>query len=152
MPGITHACLAGHPQVAIADDDAFVSLLHETGVRSQLWMNGMAAQVGPRFHVLGSEAAYTSCGLDPQEAALKSGQLPTDPGFGEVPEARWGRLGIDGSLEPVPTRRGDYATFYRLLADALLRGGPLPVDPRDSVAVIALIEAIHSGFPVRRSS
>jgi predicted dehydrogenase len=144
--------LTAHRADAGADDEAFVSILHESGVRSRLWMNSMAAQVGPRFHVLGSEAAYTSWGLDPQEAALKSGQRPTDPGLGEVPEDRWGRLGIDGSLEPVPTRRGDYALFYRMLADALLRSGPLPVDPRDSVAVIALIEAIHSGFPVRHSN
>jgi scyllo-inositol 2-dehydrogenase (NADP+) len=49
----------------------------------------------------------------------------------------------------VPTRPGDYAGFYRALADALLRGGSLPVDPRDSVEVIALIERIHRDFPVR---
>jgi scyllo-inositol 2-dehydrogenase (NADP+) len=34
-----------HPDAA--DTEAFVSLLHVSGVRSRLWMNGMAAQVGP---------------------------------------------------------------------------------------------------------
>jgi predicted dehydrogenase len=147
-----HAELTTHRPGGGAEDDAFVSLLHAGGVRSQFWMNGMAAQVGPRFHVLGSQSAYTSWGLDPQEAALQAGRGPTDPAFGVKPEPQWGLLGIDRSLEPVPTRRGDYGAFYRLLAEALLHGGPPPVDPRDSVAVIALIESIHTRFPARLSS
>jgi predicted dehydrogenase len=147
-----YAELVAHRPGDGADDDAFVSLLHTSGVRSQLWMNGLAAQVGPRFHVLGSESGYTSWGLDPQEAALKAGRRPTDAGFGDKPEQQWGLLGIEGALERVPTRRGDYAAFYRLLADALLHGAPSPVDPRDSVAVLALIESIHQQFPVRRQS
>jgi hypothetical protein len=54
-----HAELANHPGGSGADDDAFVSLLHASSVRSQLWMTGLAAQAGPRFHVLGSSSAYT---------------------------------------------------------------------------------------------
>ncbi len=133
-----------------ADDDAFVSLLHDSGVISHLSMNGVAAQVGPRFHVLGSRGGYTKWGLDPQEAALKSGARPQDPGLAEEPESSWGQLGVDGSLEKVPTRSVSYAPFYRQLADALLRGGPLPVDPRDAVAVLKTIEAIHRDFPATR--
>jgi predicted dehydrogenase len=115
-------------------------------------MNGLAAQVGPRFAVLGSEAAFTKWGLDPQEAALKSGARPSDPGFGVEPESSWGRIGVDGALRPVPTRPGAYAAFYRALADALLRGGPVPVDPADAVDVIALVERIHQEFPVAAAS
>jgi predicted dehydrogenase len=132
-----------------ADDDAFVSLVHTSGIRSHLRMNGLAAQVGRRFAVLGSEGGFTKWGLDPQEATLKGGARPGTPGFGVEPESSWGRLGVDGALEPMPTRPGNYAAFYRELAGALLRGGPVPVDPRDAVAVIALIERIHREFPVR---
>jgi scyllo-inositol 2-dehydrogenase (NADP+) len=131
------------------DDDAFVSLVHASGIRSHLRMNGLAAQVGPRFSVLGSRCAFTKWGLDPQEAALKAGARPGTPGFGIEAESSWGRVGVGGALEPVPTQPGSYAAFYRALADALLRGGPVPVDPRDAVAVIALIERIHREFPVR---
>jgi predicted dehydrogenase len=127
-----------------ADDDAFVSLLHEGGVRSHLWMNGLAAQVGARFHVLGSESAYTKWGLDGQEPALIAGSTPSDDDYGVEPESAWGTLGIDGAVKKVPAVRGQYDTFYALLADALLRGGELPVDPRDSVQVISLIERIHA--------
>ncbi|MFC5929630.1 oxidoreductase [Cryobacterium melibiosiphilum] len=126
-----------------ADDDTFVALRHASGVHSHLWMNGLTGQKGPRFRVLGSEAAYTTWGLDTQEPVLKLGGLPTDPGFGEVPEGRWGQLGLDGALAPEPTLPGDYAAFYAGVADALLRGEPVPVDPYDPLRVIDLIERIH---------
>jgi scyllo-inositol 2-dehydrogenase (NADP+) len=44
----------------------------------------------------------------------------------------------------VPTEPGRYAEFYALLANALTAGGPLPVDPMDSVRVIEMIERILS--------
>lgn len=127
-----------------ADHEAFVSLLHNSGVRSRLWMNGMAAQVGARFHVLGSTAGYTKWGLDSQEPALDAGISPTDAGYGVDPEPSWGRLGIDGATKPVPPDRGSYPEFYRLLAGALEGTGPLPVDPADSLEVLRIIEKIHS--------
>ncbi|AGP51868.1 Gfo/Idh/MocA family protein [Streptomyces rapamycinicus] len=128
---------------AAADEDSFVVLRHASGVHSYLWMNGLAAQTGPRFRVLGSRGAYTTYGLDPQEPALKGGASPTDPSFGREPEPAWGRLGAGGTAVPVPTLPGRYAEFYARLADALNAGRPLPVDPREAVRVIELIEQIH---------
>lgn len=125
-----------------ADDEAFVSLQHVSGVRSRLWMNGGAAQVGHRFHVLGSEAGYTKWGLDSQESALDSGVLPTDPSYGVEPESDWGQLGIDGDTVPVPPERGDYPEFYRRLADAARGQRPIPVDPVGSLDVLSIIEGI----------
>jgi predicted dehydrogenase len=127
---------------SLGGDDAFVVLEHESGVRSHLWMNGLAAQVGPRFRVLGSRAGFTKHGLDPQEAALRDGARPTDQDFGHEPASAWGRVGIDGATRTVPTEPGRYAEFYALLAQALRSGGPVPVDPRDSVRVIELVERI----------
>jgi scyllo-inositol 2-dehydrogenase (NADP+) len=130
------------------DDDSFVSLLHRSGVRSHLTMTTSAAQVGPRFRVLGSTSAYTKWGLDGQEAALGSGSRPTDPEYGAEPENSWGRVGLDGDLTAVPTSRGSYDDFYGLLAKALLDGGPPPVDPLESLEVIAIIEDLHRRFGV----
>jgi len=137
----------GTPEAAGAEQEAFVSLLHESGVRSRLWMNGAAAQVGPRFHLLGSAAGYTKGGLDGQEPALDAGVLPTDPAYGLEPESSWGRLGIDGSTTAVPAERGAYPDFYRLLAHAVAGGGPLPVDPAESLQVLRIIEKIHALNP-----
>ena len=132
----------GHPEGA--DTEAFVSLLHESGVRSRLWMNGMAAQVGPRFHVLGSEAGYTKWGLDGQEPALAAGMTPSDPAYGVDTQESWGLLGVDGAAAPVPAERGAYPGFYVQLAAALRGDGPLPVDPADPLRVLKVIEGIHA--------
>lgn len=128
---------------AAVDDDAFVALTHAGGVRSHLWTSAVAAQLGPRMRVLGDRAAYTTYGLDPQEAALREGGRPGDPGWGEVTADRYGRLGADGELRAVPTEAGRYQDFYAQLVAALRDGAPLPVDPADAVAVVELIELAH---------
>ncbi|SBT41102.1 Gfo/Idh/MocA family oxidoreductase [Micromonospora auratinigra] len=128
---------------AEVDDDAFVALTHAGGVRSHLWTSAVTAQLGPRMRVLGDRAAYTTYGLDPQEAALRDGGRPGSPGWGEVDPDRYGRLGTDDDLRPVPTEAGRYQDFYAQVAAALRDGGPLPVDPADAVDVVALIELAH---------
>ena len=138
-----HAEVLARREGAAADDDTFVALHHGSGVHSHLWMNGMAAQVGPRFRVLGSTAGYTKWGTDGQETALRQGMLPTDEGYGLEAEATWGVLGRDGALTRVPTQRGSYDAFYAALAEAILRGGPVPVKPRDALRVIDVIERVH---------
>jgi scyllo-inositol 2-dehydrogenase (NADP+) len=135
---------ANHGRPEGADTEAFVSLLHESGVRSRLWMNGMAAQVGPRFHVLGSKAGYMKWGLDGQEPALAAGMTPSDPAYGLEAQDSWGVLGVDGSSVPVPAVKGDYPRFYARLAAALHGEGPLPVDPADSIETLKVIERIHA--------
>jgi scyllo-inositol 2-dehydrogenase (NADP+) len=127
-----------------ADTEAFVSLLHESGVRSRLWMNGMAAQVGPRFHVLGSEAGYTKWGLDHQEPDLAAGMSPADASYGVEPQDAWGVLGIDGATTRVPAETGAYPQFYTKLAAALRGEGALPVNPAESLDVLRTIEKIHA--------
>ncbi|PWR05466.1 oxidoreductase [Micromonospora acroterricola] len=128
---------------AEVDDDAFVALTHANGVHSHLWMSAVTAQLGPRLRVLGDRAGYTTYGLDVQEAALHEGGRPGQPGWGEVPPERYGMLGVDGELRPVPTEAGSYQSFYQQVAAALRDGTPMPVDPRDSVAVVELIELAH---------
>lgn len=129
---------------AVAEDDVFLAARHHGGVTSHLWMNGLAPVPAPRFHVLGSRAGYTSWGLDGQEAALKAGARPTDPGFGETPEEHWGVVGAGDDVARVPTLRGDYGEFYRLLSRAIRSGGRPPVDPQNAVDVLELIERAHA--------
>jgi scyllo-inositol 2-dehydrogenase (NADP+) len=129
---------------AVNDDDSFLALRHVSGVISHLWMSSLVAQRGPRFRVLGADAAFVTWGLDPQEGQLASGMSAADPRFGEYGGAE-GRLGTDDEPVPVPVARGAYPSFYAGLADALLHGGPLPVDPRESLEAIAIIESVHSG-------
>jgi predicted dehydrogenase len=126
---------------AEVDDDAFVALEHEGGVRSHLWMNAISAVNAARMRVLGLNGAYAKFGLDVQEAALSDGMRPGDPGWGRDPMERWGTLRVGDDERRVETERGAYERFYRELADAMRSGGPPPVDPRDSVQGLRIIEA-----------
>jgi predicted dehydrogenase len=132
---------------AVNDDDSFVALTHESGVRSHLSMCSLVAQRGFRFRVLGSEAAYTVWGLDGQEAQLKSGMSPLDAEYGVAPPGAHGKLGRDGALTTVPTERGAYGDFYARLAVALTGNGPLPVDPVDVLEPLRILETLQRRVP-----
>jgi len=123
------------------DDDAFVALAHASGVRSHLWMSAVAAQLGPRLRVLGDRAAYVKHGLDGQEEALRMGQRPDRPGWGEEPPDRWGLLGTEEQAHSVPTEPGSYQRFYEGLVAALHGEAPPPVDPAEVVAALRVLDA-----------
>ncbi|MCO1582513.1 Gfo/Idh/MocA family oxidoreductase [Crossiella sp. SN42] len=126
---------------AQVDDDAFVALTHQGGVRSHLWMSALSAQLGPRFRVLGDAAGYTKFGLDPQEDAMAAGGIPGSPGWGTEVHSAWGQLGVGAEAEPVPTEPGAYQDFYAAVVAALRAGGPLPVEPASAIAALEIIEA-----------
>ena len=130
---------------AAADDDTFIALTHANGVRSHLYVSATAAQLGPRFRVLGERAGYVKYGLDPQEAALREGRRPGGS-WGEEPEALWGRLGagespLTGGGEPVESLPGDYPAYYAAIAAALRDEGPNPVPAQEAAAALDVLEA-----------
>ncbi|QHC70584.1 Gfo/Idh/MocA family oxidoreductase [Rathayibacter sp. VKM Ac-2801] len=128
-----------------SEDDAFVSLLHDSGVRSHLAMSRVARATGPRFRVLGTRAAFSVDGLDPQESALRTGGArPDDEGFGEVTPEGWGVLVDESGSHPVPSERGRYAAFLEQVARSLQEGAPSPVDVREAREVVAVLEQAHA--------
>jgi predicted dehydrogenase len=130
---VDQACeLFGHPLRVYAElhrrrpggrveDDAFVALEHEEGVRAHLWMSMVAPLHGPRFRVGGLDRGFASDGLDPQEAQLGGGLRPDDPGYG---------VSVAGIMP------GAYQRFYEGVVAWLRDGAPPPVDPRDSLACL----------------
>lgn len=130
---------------AAVDDDTFLALRFAGGQVAHLWASVIPRQSGPRMRVVGMREMYEKYGLDPQEDALAAGVRPGDPGWGEEPRERWGHLvgevgglPVDGVIETVP---GSYEAFYALMRDAIVSGGPLPVDPADAIACLGIIEA-----------
>ena len=126
---------------AQVDDDVFLALTHENGVRSHLWMSVLAADRAPRFRLFGLSGTYTKFGMDVQEEALRNGQRPGRPRWGVEPAEHWGVIADGQSTSAVPTEPGAYQDFYRDVAASLATGAPPPVDPVDAAAVIEVIEA-----------
>lgn len=147
LESVEHAELDRHSSDPGGDEDTFVSLLHRSGVRTRLWMNGLAGQGGPRFHVLGSRGAFVKYGLDGQEAALSEGMSPSSEGFG-VDDAG-ALVGIGEDIQKISLMPGNYPGYYRQLAKALTSSGPLPVTAEEALDVLSIIEDIHQRFTVR---
>jgi predicted dehydrogenase len=125
---------------AEVDDDAFVALEHPGGVRSHLWMGVLAPVPGPRMTVSGLGGGFSCEGLDPQEAQLAGTLRPGDDGYGERPEP--GRLvAADGAVQQVAIDRGRYEDFYAGVRAWLEDGAAAPVDARDSLAGLRVLEA-----------
>jgi predicted dehydrogenase len=122
---------------AQVEDDVFVALEHEGGERSHLWMSAIAPLHGPRFRVSGLEAGFGCDGLDPQEAQLRSGERPGDPGWGEAPP---GFIAAGERRHDAPLERGRYEDFYARARAWALDGAAPPVDPADGVRVLEIIE------------
>ncbi|MBP2474486.1 putative dehydrogenase [Crossiella equi] len=138
-----YAEIAVRRDKAVVDDDAFIALTHHEGVTSHLWMSALAADLGPRFRVLGDAGSYVKHGMDPQEALLKEGATPGGEGWGEEPESAWGRLGAVGDTSPVRTEPGAYQDYYAGIVRTLTEGAPPPVSALDGVTTAELVEAAY---------
>jgi len=132
------------------DDDVFVALEHDEGVRSHLWMSVLAAIQGPRMRLLGLHAAFEKFGLDVQEQALSERARPGGPAWGREPPERWGRLSTGEVERTIETEPGAYQEFYRGVAASLREGAPPPVDPNDSVTGLEIIEAARESACTER--
>jgi scyllo-inositol 2-dehydrogenase (NADP+) len=123
------------------DDDVFLALTHASGVRSHLSTTALSAQPLARMRVLGSRSGYVKVQSDVQEAALRSGGRPDQPGWGEEPREHWGLLGVGDAAVPVRSEPGAYQQFYAGVVASLRDGAPPPVDPQDAVTGLEIIEA-----------
>jgi predicted dehydrogenase len=141
--GGVHAELDRRRAGAVNDDDSFITLTHGNGVRSRLWMSAVAPANRPRFRVIGSKAVFSSDGLDAQERQAKAGMGVDAPEFGIDDVNPVGLVSSPDGEHQVPKQRGSYSEFYRLLAEAIVTGGAVPVDPRDSERVLRIIEEAH---------
>jgi predicted dehydrogenase len=133
------------------DDDAFLALRHRGGTYSHLWMSALAAAPGPRLRVLGTRAAFVVAEADGQEDALRAGRRPDESdAWGIEPESRWGRLVRGEESTAVPSEPGAWQSFYVALERSLREGGQPPVDPRDAVATLEVLEAARRSADERR--
>jgi scyllo-inositol 2-dehydrogenase (NADP+) len=142
--------LFGHPDAVWADivtqragaavDDYFDLRFHYGERRVRLASSTLVAAARSRFALHGTRASFVKHGIDPQEAVLRAGGSPDQPGYGVEDARDRGMLTLaDGKGHTVPTVRGDWRVFYRGVANAITNGAPAPVDPADALAGLRLI-------------
>ena len=143
LPQTLSATVEAHRDGALADDYCHLVLGYP---RHQVILHAstLTALVPPRFLVHGTRGSYLKHSLDVQEDQLNAGQRPDDVDFGVNPT---GVLRVlEGNAEvqfeaqyELPTEVGTYTEFYRLFAQAVLHGGPLPVTIGEAINVMHLI-------------
>src|SRR5580658_265000 len=112
--------------------------------RSRVILHGASLVLAeiPRFIVHGALGSYTKFGMDPQEEALKRGEIPGSPGWGQDPQT--GTLVTkkgDGFDErQLPNVPGNYLAYYRGIRDAIVLGAPNPVTAEEGLSVINVLE------------
>ena len=125
-----------------ADDDTQVVLEHVSGAVSILSVSSASAFTGPRLRLLGTGGGLWIDSLDTQEDALRTGRTPGDADWGtEADDA----LIVTGTEAPrsLARARGDWPAYYRGVATSLRGEASPPVDPRDVVQDLRVIEAAH---------
>jgi predicted dehydrogenase len=116
-----------------AEDDAFLAVEHVGGVRSHLGALSLAGAPGPRTRVLGRSAAYVVTTFEEEATAFRD--------LADADAASCGWLVAGDDRVPVPRVPGGHADFYRAVAAAVRGQRPMPVDPRDAVHVLEVLDA-----------
>lgn len=126
-------------RTTVGEDDTFLACRHVSGVVSHIAASSVSGAPGPRARVLGSEGAYV--------IGAQTGESTAFGGFEDEGDAvGWVIRGTERSPGP-RVERADQADFYRAVEAALRTNDPqplLPVDPRDSVHVLAVIDAARA--------
>ena len=147
-------CLFGLPDWLQADvfaqrpgamvDDAFEIRMGVGRLRITLSSRSLVPDNALRYRLHGTLGSLSKTGLDVQEAQLRAGMSPLDPGFGVEPRSQWAQLltAATGETRQVPPERGDWLSFYRSLRASIEHGAPLGAVPdgeagRQVVRIIA---------------
>jgi scyllo-inositol 2-dehydrogenase (NADP+) len=122
-------------------DDYFLLTLHYGKMRAILGSSNLVHAARPRFAVHGHLGSFVKFGLDAQEQRLKSGGDPRSADFALNPQTEDGMLStVTHPAVPVRTAQGAYLEFYSRVAQSIAGKGAPPVDPRDALQGVRLIE------------
>jgi len=125
-------------------DDFFQMWLQYPFGKVILHAGMLIREPGPRYMAHGNKGSFVKFGEDVQEAKLRAGELPDQPGWGMEPEEFFGILHteIDGQVTRTryPSLPGDYGKYYTNLHNAIVNGAPLLEKPEHGYNTIRLIE------------
>jgi predicted dehydrogenase len=122
-----------------SDDDVVLVLKHDSGVDSYLSASSIVGAPGPRIRMLGSNGALVIGELDPQEALLRGGSVPTG-GKWDVSTKSNALIVRGDQVFDVAVSDGNYAQFYTLVAGAIAGKNEWPVSKAEIIAVATIID------------
>ncbi|RTL60207.1 MAG: oxidoreductase [Sphingobacteriales bacterium] len=125
-------------------DDFFDIRLDYGFTRVTLKAGMLVREPGPRYMIHGTMGSFIKYGEDPQEAALRKGEMPGGPGWGQEPTSYYGLLHTerDGKVikEYLPSKPGNFGLYYTNLYNTIIHNAPLKEKPEHGYNTIRLIE------------
>lgn len=137
-------------------DDTFDVRLYYPALTVWLRSSSLATMPAVRFLLHGTDGSYRKDNLDPQEDALRAGDLFRTTPWGMDPESDWGRISyLDqaGATQHsvVPTLAGDYRGFYRNVRDTLQGRAEQAVTLLDGWRTLRLLEWARESSDAHRA-
>ena len=141
MPEAVFADIAVQRDGAMAAD-YFNVLLRYPRLRVVLHAGSLVPGQQLRFAAHGTRASYMKHGLDPQENALRKGEIPGQAGWGidSLPGILRTETTDGVKAKTVENIPGDYTRYYAAMRDAIVHGNPAPVTPQQALEVMAVLE------------
>ncbi len=130
----------GHGRIVMEFDQA--SSESRQNILFQIENSRVCRTDRPRWWIVGTNASFIKHGIDPQEDALRAGDIDA----AAEPSDHRGMLTHTGGagasiVSHFPTVRGHWDSYYRNIADHLLDGAPLAVTPEHGREVVRVLEA-----------
>lgn len=136
--GITARCLCLRDNSDATD--YFHVQLHYDQFEVSLQSSPFCAHQKLRFRIEGTQGSYHKYHFDPQEGDLLADYSLDSNDWGMEPIEHNGTLCLGEGIQVVPTLAGDYAQFYQGVADAITQGKKPPVDAKDALFIIHLLQ------------
>ena len=120
---------------------ARIQLEFESGLLYAIELGNLARVEKPRWYIAGETGALVKFGLDPQEAAMLRGDI------GAAKEAPEMRARVTTEVNGLATEMvlesltGDWTSYYRNVADAILGREEIIVKPEESLRGVAVLNA-----------
>jgi len=119
------------------ESHALITLHFADGATGVCDLSSMSAINKPRFQIFGDQGTFVKYGLDPQEDAMRAGQIDA----AVEAEAFYGRLHNGTTETIIPTLPGRWRGYYENIRDVLTNDAELTVKPQEVRRVMAVLDA-----------
>lgn len=120
-----------------------VTLTHAAGSTSVVSASKLNYSVTRELRAYGSKGSYFVASADVQAGALMAGRRPSgEPHtWGIEDEENWGQLSLASGRTTVPSRQGNYTSFYTEFGQAIQGLAPQPVPAAEGVRTLVVLDA-----------